>query len=133
MVLVDSNVLIDIFTRDVRWYDWSSEALLTADDAEGLAINPIIYAEVGAVARTRAEVERQFTDWVFARLPLPYEAGFLAGQAFVRYRREGGQRRSPLPDFYIGAHAQTAGLTLLTRDAARYRTYFPKLRLIAPE
>jgi predicted nucleic acid-binding protein len=97
-----------------------------------LAINPIIYAELAPAYRTASELERALRGWTPQRLALPYEAGFLAGQTFVMYRRGGGQRRSPLPDFYIGAHAQTAGLTLLTRDATRYRTYFPKLKLIAP-
>ena len=96
-------------------------------------MNPIIYAELGAAYRTAAELERALSGWPFQRLPLPYEAAFPAAQAFLRYRRKGGQRRSPLPDYYIGAHAVVAGLTLLTRDALRYRAYFPKLRLVSPE
>lgn len=133
MVLVDSNVLLDVLTDDPNWRSWAEEKLLEAVETEELAINPIIYAEVSPAYRTAAELERALRGWMLQRLPLPYEAGFLAGQVFVRYRREGGRRRSPLPDFYIGAHAQTERLSLLTRDAARYRTYFPKVKLITPE
>jgi len=133
MVLVDANVLLDVLTDDPAWGEWSANALRDAYEREGLAINPIVYAELAPPYRTARGLDAQLAGWLLERLPLPYEAGFLAGQAFVRYRRQGGQRRSPLPDFYIGAHAQWAGFTLLTRDAARYQTYFPKLRLIAPE
>ena len=133
MTLVDTNVLIDVLGADARWSAWSEEKLIAAASEDELAINPIIYAEAAADFPTQRDLDRALRDWPLHRLPLPHEAGFLAGQALVRYRRQGGQRRSPLPDFYIGAHAQTAGLTLLTRDATRYRTYFPKLRLIAPE
>ena len=133
MVLVDTNVLIDVFTANARWSAWSEEKLILAAGEDELAINPIIYAEAAGDFRTQRDLDRALRGWPLHRLELPYEAGFLTGQAFVRYRRQGGQHRSPLPDFYIGAHAQWAGFTLLTRDAARYRTYFPKLRLIAPE
>jgi hypothetical protein len=132
MVLVDANVLLDILTDDPNWRPWSEERFLAATETDQAAVNPIIYAKLSAAYRSAAELDRALAGWPVQRLPLPYEAAFPASQAFVRYRKEGGQRRSPLPDFYIGAHAQTAGLTLLTRDAARYRTYFPKLRLIAP-
>ncbi len=132
MVLVDANVLLDILTNDPNWRLWSEERFLAAIESDQAAVNPIIYAELSAAYRSATELDRALAGWPVLRLPLPYEAAFPASQAFVRYRKEGGQRRSPLPDFYIGAHAQTAGLTLLTRDAARYRTYFPKLRLITP-
>ena len=133
MVLVDANVLLDILTDDPKWRPWSEERLLASIEVDQVAVNPIIYAELGAAYKTAAELDRAVSGWPIRRLPLPYEAAFPAAQAFLRYRREGGQRRSPLPDFYIGAHAQTEGFALLTRDDARYRTYFPKLRLIAPD
>ncbi len=97
-----------------------------------LGINPIIYAEIAAGFAALAELDQQLGSDAFTRLALPYEAAFVAGKAFDEYRRRGGMRASPLPDFYIGAHAAVAGLTLLTRDARRYRGYFPKLRMISP-
>jgi predicted nucleic acid-binding protein len=131
MVLVDANVLLDILTDDPKWSSWSEEKLLAVIEDDQAAVNPIIFAELGAAYRTAPELEAALTGWPIQRLPLPYEAAFPAAQAFLRYRRRGGQRRSPLPDFYIGAHAAVMGFTLLTRDAARYRTYFPKVRLIS--
>ncbi len=101
-------------------------------DAGPLVLNPIIYAEAAARFERIEDLEAALPGSYFERRPLPWEAAFLAGRSFVAYRRRGGKRRSPLPDFYIGAHALVEGLTLLTRDPARYRTYFPKLRLIAP-
>lgn len=132
MTLVDSNVILDVITRDEEWLDWSSAALARQADAGPLAVNPIIYAEAAARFARIEDLEAALPHEYFQRLPLPWEAAFLAGRSFVTYRRRGGQRRSPLPDFYVGAHALLAGMTLLTRDPARYRTYFPKLRLIAP-
>jgi len=132
VILIDSNVLLDLLTADVQWGRWSEEQLLAAFETDELAINPIIYAELAPAYGTGAELDRALRGWPVHRLPLPYEAGFLAGHVFVRYRREGGLRRSPLPDFYIGAHAQAEGLSVLTRDPARYHTYFPRVRLIAP-
>lgn len=131
-ILVDSNVLLDVMTGDRRWYPWSSAALARAADEAVLVINPIVYAEVSVGCERMEELEEALPPEYFRRDPLPWEAGFLAGKCFVTYRKRGGPRRSPLPDFYIGAHAAVAGLPLLTRDAARYRAYFPKLRLIAP-
>lgn len=131
-VLVDSNVLLDIATDDPRWGGWSSDALAAASDSFPLAIDPIIYAEVSIRYETIEELEQVLPADVFRREALPYEAGFLAGKAFMRYRRRGGPRSVPLPDFYIGAHAAVAGFRLLTRDASRYRTYFPTVELIAP-
>jgi predicted nucleic acid-binding protein len=131
-VLVDSNVLLDIATEDPRWAEWSSNALAEAADKAPLSINPIIYAEVSIRFETIEELELVVPAEVFQREPLPYEAGFLAGKAFMSYRRRGGRRSSPLPDFYIGAHAAVAGFQLLTRDASRYRSYFPTVEVIAP-
>ena len=131
-VLVDANVLLDVATEDARWFDWSSEALERTAQANVLVINPIIYAEVSIGYERIEELEAAVPASTFRRDALPYEAGFLAGKAFVRYLRSGGKRATPLPDFYIGAHAAVAGYRLLTRDGTRYRTYFPKLDLIAP-
>lgn len=131
-VLVDSNVLLDVATDDPRWGGWSSTMLEKTAESEPLAINPIIYAEVSIRYETIEELERALPADAFRREPLPYEAGFLAGKAFRAYRRRGGRRSTPLPDFYIGAHAAVAGYRLLTRDASRYRTSYPTLDLIAP-
>lgn len=130
--LVDSNVILDVVTGDPEWGDWSAGALAAQAKAGLLVVNPIIYAEVSARFERIEDLEAALPDDYFQRQDLPWEAAFLAGRSFVRYRRSGGQRRSPLPDFYIGAHAALAGLTLLTRDARRYRTYYPSLRLVAP-
>lgn len=130
-VLVDANVLLDIATSDPRWFAWSAGALEECG-ASILVINPIIYAEVSVGYRTIEELEEVFPAELFSREGLPYEAAFLAGKAYLAYRKRGGKRRSPLPDFLIGAHAAVAGHRLLTRDATRYRTYFPTVELIAP-
>ena len=132
MILVDSNVIIDVLTQDRSWQAWSEAALSDAADRDDLAINPIIYAEIASGFATISDLDRHLGVEAFRRLPLPYEAGFVAGRAFVEYRRRGGLRTSPLPDFYIGAHAAVSGLSLLTRDARRYAGYFPTVRLISP-
>ena len=130
--LVDSNVLLDILTEDDEWFDWSADRLSDEASNGALLINPIIYAEVSAGFERIEDVDEALPLSFCRRVPLPWDAAFLAGQCFVKYRRRGGARRSPMPDFYIGAHAAVAGLTLLTRDARRYRAYFPPLRIIAP-
>jgi predicted nucleic acid-binding protein len=130
--LVDSNVLLDVITEDEEWLDWSAAALARAADASPLAINPIVYAEVAARFARIEDLEDALPHEYYERRALPWEAAFLAGQCFVKYRRRGGSRHSPLPEFYIGAHAAIEGLTLLTRDPERYRTYFPALRIVAP-
>lgn len=129
-VLVDSNVILDVATEDPNWYEWSSQALAEAADVSILVINPIVYAEVSVRYATIEELEEALTG--LRRDPLPWEGAFLAGKAFRKYRRRGGVRASTLPDFYIGAHAAVSGMTLLTRDPRRYRTYFPSLKIIAP-
>jgi len=130
--LVDSNVLLDVFTEDEEWFDWSAAMVEKAAGDGPLYINPIIYAEV-AVRFDRVEALDDALPLAFyRRADLPWAAGFLAGHAYLKYRRRGGVRRSPMADFYIGAHAAVAGLTLLTRDARRYRAHFPSVRLIAP-
>ena len=131
-VLVDSNVLLDIVTNDPVWGDWSSRALERTADEAILVINAVIYAEVSIGFGAIEDLEDAMPVDLYRREALPYEAGFLAGKCFLRYRRGGGLKRSPLPDFYIGAHAAVAGYRLLTRDATRYRTYFPGVVLIAP-
>ncbi len=131
-VLVDSNVLLDILTEDATWYDWSADALRTEADQSVLVINPIVYAEVSVRFERIEELDDALPRNLFRRDTLPWEAAFLAGKAFVNYRRRRGTRQSPLPDFYIGAHAAVAGLALLTRDPARYRTYYPSVELICP-
>ncbi len=133
MILVDSNVLIDILTQDAMWGSWSEAALADAADHHEIAINPIIYAEIASGFATMGALDAALGVGEFRRLPLPYEAGFIAGRAFVEYRRRGGVRTSPLPDFYIGGHAAVAGLRLLTRDARRYLGYFPAVELISPD
>jgi predicted nucleic acid-binding protein len=131
-VLVDSDVLLDVLTEDPVWFEWSSRALAELVEREVLAINPIIYAEVSISFDRIEDLETSLPEKDFRRAPLPWEAAFLAGKCFVEYRRRGGSRRSPLPDFYIGAHAAIEKMRLLTRDAARYRTYFPSLELVTP-
>ena len=132
-ILVDSNVILDIATEDKDWFQWSSETLANCAETHSLVINPIIYAEVSIGFDRIEDVETVLSVSFFRRDPIPWEAAFLAGKCFVAYRRKGGKRSSPLPDFFIGAHAAVARIPLLTRDVSRYRTYFPKLRLIAPD
>jgi predicted nucleic acid-binding protein len=130
--LVDSCVLLDVITDDEQWAAWSAVEIAAAMDTGRLVINPLIYAEVSVGYETVDELEDLLPASDYEREPLPYLAGFAAGKAFVRYRRGGGGKRSPMPDFYIGAHAALAGYRLLTRDARRYRTYFPTIDIIAP-
>jgi hypothetical protein len=131
-VLVDSNVLLDIATNDGEWGDWSARALADAVEHTTLIINPIIYAEVSIGYATIEALDAALPATLYQREALPWEAGFLAGKCFLRYRKRGGLRTSPLPDFYIGAHAALGNLALLTRDAARYRSYFPTIEILAP-
>jgi hypothetical protein len=133
VILVDSHVIIDVLSEDPLWVDWSEAALIDAADHDEIAVNPIIYAEIAAGFAIMADLDQHLNAHAFRRLELPYAAGFVAGRAFVEYRRRGGVRTSPLPDFYIGAHAAVEGLKLLTRDAKRYIGYFPKVVLIVPD
>lgn len=130
--LVDSNVILDILTEDETWLEWSADALARSAEAGRLAINPIIYAEVAIRFSTIEKLDEVVAENYFAREPLPWEAAFLAGHAFLRHRGRGGTKVHPLPDFYIGAHAAVESLTLLTRDPRRYRTYLPRLSLVTP-
>jgi predicted nucleic acid-binding protein len=131
-VLVDSNVILDVAYEDPHWRAWSEAAIEQTAEESPLVINPIIYAEVSIGYAWVEQVEAVLPANRFRREALPYEAAFLAGRSFLSYRRRGGTRTSPLADFYIGAHAAVRGYRLLTRDVARYRTYFPTVPLIAP-
>jgi predicted nucleic acid-binding protein len=130
--LVDSCVLLDVITGDERWAEWSAGQIAAAMDSGRLVINPLVYAEISVGYDTVEELDDLLPASDYEREPLPYTAGFMAGKAFLQYRRSGGDKRLPMPDFYIGAHAAVAGYQLLTRDVARYRTYFPTIALIAP-
>ena len=132
-VIVDSNILLDVVTNDVTWGEWSRRMLQRTADEATLVINALIYAEVSIGFSAIEALEEALPPDLFRREHLPYEAAFLAGKAFVRYRMSGGARLSPLPDFYIGAHAAVSGYRLLTRDRIRFRTYFPTVELLAPD
>jgi hypothetical protein len=131
-ILVDSNVILDIVTEDKKWFPWSSQALAKYAETHTLVINPIIYAEVSVGFDRIEDVEEVLPSAFFRRDPIPWEAAFLAARCFLAYRRRRGKKSSTLPDFFIGAHAAVVGIPLLTRDIARYRTYFPKLKIITP-
>ena len=132
-VLIDANVLLDVMTEDARWFAWSAAAVERAADRYRLVVNPVIYAEVSVRYSRIEELDAALPKTMFDREAIPYEAAFLAGKSFLAYRRRGGARQSPPADFFIGAHAAVAGYLLMTRDATRYRTCFPKLSLIAPD
>jgi predicted nucleic acid-binding protein len=131
-VLVDSNVILDVATKDAVWGTWSAARVREIADETTLVINPLIYAEVSVRYETIEELEAVVPTDLFRRDGLPYEAALLAGKCFRAYRSRGGLRRSPMPDFYIGAHAAVSRYRFLTRDAGRYRSYFPSVDLIAP-
>lgn len=130
--MVDSNVLLDVLTDDHAWAGWSGDMIAGAMDDGRLVINPIVYAEVSVGFDRIEDLDDALPESEFEREALPYDAGFLAGKAYVAYRRSRCARRSPMPDFYIGAHATVRGYRLLTRDAKRYQTYFPALEIVAP-
>lgn len=131
-ILVDANVLLDVLTTDSQWYDWSANQLDACAARAELCINAIVYAEISVGFERIESLDAVVAKESFTRLDLPWEAAFLAGKAFLQYRRANGSRTTPMPDFFIGAHAAVEGMSLLTRDARRYRTYFPKLELICP-
>ena len=131
--LIDSCVLLDVITGDRQWADWSAAEIAAAMDTGRAVINPLIYAEVSVGYQTIEELEELLPPGDYEREPLPYLAGFAAGKGVpAAPARRGGDKRSPMPDFYIGAHAAIAGYRLLTRDVRRYRTYFPTIEIIAP-
>jgi len=133
LVLIDTNVLLDVVTNDMQWADWSQRQLEAAALKDQLAINAVVYAELSIGFRRIEEVETVLAKTQIAVVEIPREALFLAGKAFQRYKARGGTRTGVLPDFFIGAHAAVLGIPLLTRDARRYSDYFPKLELLAPE
>jgi predicted nucleic acid-binding protein len=132
-VLVDSNVILDLVTDDPRWANWSEQILGHYAEKGHLFINDLVYTEVSIGFQRIEEVDQVLAGCGFIHLPIPRETLFLAGKVFLQYRRAGGIRLSPLPDFFIGAHAAVSGLRLLTRDRARYQTYFPATELITPD
>jgi predicted nucleic acid-binding protein len=133
MFLVDTSVLVDLANLNSTWFDWSAVAMARALRAGPVGVNPIIYAELAIAYDDIESLDEAIGGLGLKKFDLPYEAGFLAGRAFLAYRRRGGQRSSPLPDFFIGAHAAVTGLRLITRDAGRVRTYFPGVETIAPD
>ena len=132
-VLVDSCVLLDVFAPDAAWYEWSAESIVRCATHGRLVINHVVFAEISVGFSSIERLDKKLPRSLYERAALPWEAAFLAGKAFIKYRRAGGTRRSPLPDFYIGAHAAVTGMSLLTRDTARYSTYFPTVELITPD
>jgi predicted nucleic acid-binding protein len=133
VTLVDSNILIDIFSDDPDWFDWSSSQLEAAALDGPLFINDVVYTETSIRYREVQRFEAALGRAGVVMVPIPHPALFAAGKAFEKYRKAGGSRTGVLPDFFIGAHAEVERLPLLTRDARRYRTYFPNVTLIAPE
>jgi len=131
-VMLDACVYLDIFTRDKQWYAWSSKALSSAANKGIIVINPIIYAEISIRFEGIEELEQLLLPDVFDYRPIPREAAFLAGKVFLKYRAREGAKSFPLPDFFIGAHAAIENLTLITRDAKRFKTYFPCLNILSP-
>jgi predicted nucleic acid-binding protein len=132
MILVDTNVLLDVLEEDSRWVAWSQDRLDAASATDTLAINPIIYSELSMAFARIEELEAVIVDAALTVEAIPREALFLAGKAFLRYRRSRGTKRSVLPDFYIGAHAAVMQWPILTRDGSRYQTYYPTVPLITP-
>lgn len=131
-ILLDSNILLDIFTEDKEWYGWSSETLAKESEDDLLYINPIIYSEISISFDTIETLEAAIPGNYILREDIPYEAAFLAGKCFVKYRKSGGTKQAPLPDFFIGAHAAVRNWSLMTRDKGRFQTYFPTIDIICP-
>lgn len=132
-ILVDSNVIIDVFTEDNKWFDWSSNHLSQCSENYNLYINKVIYSEVSIAFDKIEDLEDALPNQYFNRANIPWEAAFLAGKAFVKYRNRGGRKNLPLPDLFIGAHAAVSGFGVLTRDDRPYKDYFPKLEIISPD
>ena len=132
-MLVDTNVLVDVLEDDLDWADWSIAQLQAQSKVHRLAINPIIYSELSLTFSTVEALDQVLDGMALRMLEIPEPALFLAGKAFVQYRRSGGVKNNVLGDFFIGAHAAVSGLPVLTRDARRYNNYFPSVRLVVPE
>jgi predicted nucleic acid-binding protein len=131
-ILVDSCVLLDVLTEDPHWFGWSSQTLERCAEHSMLVINPVIYSEVSIRFEIIEELEETLPKTMFDRRDIPWEAAFLAGKCYLKYRKAGGLRTAPLPDFFIGAHAAVQKMDLLTRDTRRYKTYFPTISIISP-
>ena len=132
-ILVDSNIILDVFLDDPNWADWSESKLEEFSSMTKLFINPVVYSEVSISFKRIEDLEAALNRGGFQMLEIPKEALFLAGKAYLKYRKKRGTKRSPLPDFYIGAQAAILGMDLITRDESRYRTYFPTVKLISPK
>jgi predicted nucleic acid-binding protein len=132
MILIDSNVLLDVWQHDPVWFKPSIESLKRISATDEIAINPIVFAEFSVRFPSQADVEQALSNLSISLLSIPIEAAFLAGKAHLKYRQQGGTKTGTLPDFFIGAHAQVLSCPLLTRDTARYTTYFPSVVLITP-
>ncbi|WP_425364177.1 type II toxin-antitoxin system VapC family toxin [Candidatus Tisiphia endosymbiont of Hybos culiciformis] len=132
MILVDSNILLDILTVDDKWYGWSSDKLSSLSQFHELIINDFIYTEVSIGFERIEDLEAVLLGRFFRIMPVPKEALFLAGKVFLQYKTNSGNKNFVLPDFFIGTHANILDIPLLTRDTGRYKTYFPKLQLITP-
>jgi predicted nucleic acid-binding protein len=131
-ILVDSNVILDVFLNDLKWADWSEAKLEEYSDHTSLYINSIIYSEISIGFKLIEDLESAIGKVGCKFLDIPKEALFLAGKAFIKYKKREGAKRTPLPDFFIGAQAAVLNLDLLTRDVSRYQTYFPTIKLITP-
>jgi predicted nucleic acid-binding protein len=132
VILVDTNVVLDVLSDDIHWRPWSKAQLISGSSQPGLAINDIVYAELSIGYDDPAELDKLLAEWKLQLMPIPRTALFQAGKAFKSYRQSGGVRNGVLPDFFVGAHALVEGWPLPTRDPARVRTYFPSVALIAP-
>lgn len=132
MVFVDSNIILDMWDHDPVWESWSRSQFLRISILEETAINPIVVGELASRFDSRANLDQALESLQLILLGIPRDAAFQAGKAFVEYRKRGGRKTGVLPDFFIGAHAAVMGASLLTRDVARYKTYFPTVRLITP-
>lgn len=132
-VLVDSNIIIDVFTEDEAWFEWSSSMLTKYSDKTTLFINKIIYSEISLSFKKIEDLEQALPSELLQRDTIPWEAAFLAGKVFQKYKKNGGARLLPLPDFFIGAHASINNYAMLTRDDKIYKTYFPRLDVISPQ
>ena len=132
-VFVDSCVLLDLFTNDPKWAQWSERILEQYSQTNTLYINSIVYTEVSIGFNKIEEVEKAISELAIKVLEIPREALFLTGKTFLKYRKNKGTKNSPLPDFFIGAHASVSTFALITRDTNKYKTYFPQVKLIHPE
>ena len=132
MILVDSNVILDILTIDPKWYYWSDNKLSSLTESNNLVINDIIYTEISIGFDKIEDLDDVISESFFKILPIPKSALFLAGKAFLNYKRKNGSKNLVLPDFFIGAHAAILKIPLLTRNISRYKTYFPTIELISP-